>query len=124
MSGTHAESMRAPMGHGAFARSHVRMIVADDENALRRALTQLLTEAGYDVVATASDGVEAVAMAEQLLPNVVILDLRMPGMTGIEAATVLRERLPNMHIIILSAYDDAGLQVVAERIPISAYLVK
>jgi two-component system response regulator YesN len=63
-------------------------------------------------------------MAESLHPDVVLADLRMPRMTGLEVATALRVSSPDVPVIILSAYDDVGLQLAAERIPVAAYLVK
>jgi DNA-binding NarL/FixJ family response regulator len=101
-----------------------RVLLADDEEIILHSLSELLKESGFDVVGAAADGREAVSMAERLHPDVVVADLRMPGLTGLEVATALRESRPEVPVIILSAYDDVGLQLAAERIPVAAYLVK
>jgi DNA-binding NarL/FixJ family response regulator len=106
------------------ASPRVRIVLADDEPVILEALRQLLEELGYDVVGTAADGGKAVELAEQLLPDVMVVDLRMPVLTGIEVASVLGISCPTLPVIVLSAYDDAGLQLAAERVPVSAYLVK
>ena len=101
-----------------------RVLLADDEEIILHSLSELLKESGFTVVGAAQDGEAAVAMAESLHPDVVLADLRMPRMTGLEVATALRESCPDVPVIILSAYDDVGLQLAAERIPVAAYLVK
>ena len=103
---------------------NLRVALADDEGLIVESLERLLVESGYDVVGTAADGPGAVDMAERLRPDVLLLDLRMPGLTGIEVAALLQKTLPALRVIILSAYDDAGLQLAAERVPVAAYLVK
>jgi DNA-binding NarL/FixJ family response regulator len=102
----------------------VRVILADDEEVILVALRQLLEASGFDVVGTASDGVAAADLARELHPDVLVADHRMPGMTGIELAVLLRTSVPGLPVIILSAYDDASLQLEAEQVPVSAYLVK
>ena len=116
MTSTHSET-------NASSKS-IRIVVADDEPTILEALRQLLGEAGYVVAGTASDGATAVRLVEELQPDVVLVDYRMPDMTGIEVASALRERAPEVGIVILSAYDDASIQLNAERIRVGAYLVK
>jgi len=101
-----------------------RVLLADDEEIILHSLSELLKESGFDVVGTAPDGEAALSMAESLHPDVLVADLRMPRMTGLEVATALRASRPDLPVIILSAYDDVGLQLAAERIPVAAYLVK
>jgi len=105
-------------------RAATKLVLADDDHRLLQALRELLSEAGYTVLGVAPDGPEAVEMADELRPDVLIVDHRMPGLSGADVATVLKARVPGLPVIILSAYDDAGLQVQAERIPVAAYLVK
>ena len=102
----------------------LRIVVADDDAAILHALRMLLEEAGYTVVGTATDGPETLALVEELTPDLLLVDLRMPGLTGLQVAAQLRERMPGLQVIVLSAYDDAGLQLAAERIPVAGYLVK
>ena len=69
-------------------------------------------DAGYDVVGEAGDGAAGLAMICEARPDVVLLDLRMPGMGGVEVARQLRERFPNVRVIMFSAYADLGLQSI------------
>lgn len=86
----------------------IRILVVDDDPGLRRELTLLLGEAGYDVVAEAASGCQGVALARLTRPDVVISDLRMPGdINGLDLAAELGGEVP---VIILTAYDDQGLQ--------------
>jgi DNA-binding NarL/FixJ family response regulator len=101
-----------------------RVLLADDDETILGALRGLLEEFGFDVVGTAPDGVAAVSLAETLRPDVMLADLRMPHLTGFEVAAALQESCPDVPVIILSAYDDAGLQLAAELIPVAGYLVK
>jgi DNA-binding NarL/FixJ family response regulator len=105
-------------------RQAPRIVLADDAPTLLEALRQLLQEAGYDVVGTGTDGEQAIALVDALQPDLLIADLRMPKHNGLDVARLLHERRPDLPVIILSAYDDPGLQMEAERIPVAAFLVK
>jgi DNA-binding NarL/FixJ family response regulator len=85
----------------------IRIVLADDHAMLRQGTTELLRrEPDLDVIGEAADGAEAIALACQLRPDVVIMDIRMPGMSGIEATRQLRDRLPDVRVLVLSAHDD------------------
>jgi DNA-binding NarL/FixJ family response regulator len=101
-----------------------RVLLADDEPAMLAALQGLLEAAGYQVVGAVADGEAAVEAAVRLRPDVVLADLRMPGLTGTEVATVLSQLAPGVAVAVLSAYDDVAAQVTAERSPVVAFLVK
>jgi DNA-binding NarL/FixJ family response regulator len=101
-----------------------RVLLVDDERAIREALGDLLNEAGFDVVGMASDGAEAVELAAKLRPAVVLMDLRMPRMDGIEAARHIKVADPATQIVILSAYEDDSLQDGAQDVGVARYLVK
>lgn len=101
-----------------------RLVLVDDDAALRRALHELLVDAGFDVVGEAGDGAAGLAVISAVGPDVVLLDLRMPGMGGVEMARQLRERSPNVRIIMFSAYADLGLQSILSDLGVSAYLIK
>lgn len=105
-------------------RAGVRVVLADDEPTILDALVQLLGKAGYQVVGIAIDGASALKTVEDLRPDVLVVDFRMPGVTAIDVAARLRARVPEVRVIILSADDDANLQMAAERVPVAAYLVK
>jgi len=101
-----------------------RVLVVDDDQGFREMLRDFLVDDGFDVVGEAGDGEEAVALTEQLLPEVVLMDLRMPRMDGIEATRVIKAARPTTQVIILSAYEDPGLKRGAEEVGVYCYLIK
>lgn len=87
-----------------------RVLVVDDAPSLRELLSVLLeVEDDFEVVGTAADGARALELADALEPDVVLLDLAMPGMDGMKALPALRARLPWARIVIFSAYDVSAL---------------
>lgn len=101
----------------------LRVLIADDEALHNLALTSQLETLGHQVVATASNGREAVELARQTKPDLAFLDIRMPTMTGPEAAhEIAAERAIPM--IILSAYSDTRTVEEAIKAPVFHYLVK
>lgn len=101
----------------------LRFLIADDEALHNLALTSQLEALGHEVVATASNGKEAVELARDKRPDAAVLDIRMPVMTGPEAAHQIHQDRP-IPIIILSAYSDNRTVEEATRSPIFHYLVK
>ena len=102
----------------------IRVLVVDDDSAVRTVLAELLREEGFDVVGRASDGIEGVSLALSLSPDVVLLDVRMPRMGGIEAAREILSHLPNVRIVMLSAYHNGSLKADAQAAGASTFLVK
>jgi DNA-binding NarL/FixJ family response regulator len=101
-----------------------RILIVDDHPLTRQALSGLLAGSGFDVVGEAADGVEAIALAEQLLPDLVILDLTMPGMDGLEALPYVREASPDTEIVMLTAAEDDANLLAAIRGGAAGYLLK
>ncbi len=101
----------------------LRFLIADDEALHNLALTSQLEALGHEVVATASNGREAVELAREKKPDMAILDIRMPVMTGPEAAHEIHRDRP-IPIVILSAYSDRRTVDEATRSPVFHYLVK
>lgn len=100
-----------------------RVIVADDESLVRADLREALTELGYLVVGEVGDGQSAVSMARELDPDVVVMDIKMPGMDGIEAARALtHERIAP--VVLLTAYSQKDLIERAKEAGVVGYLVK
>ncbi|MFL7808660.1 MAG: ANTAR domain-containing response regulator [Anaerolineae bacterium] len=100
-----------------------RVIVADDESLVRVDLREALTELGYLVVGEVGDGQSAVNMARELDPDVVVMDIKMPGMDGIEAARILtQERVAP--VVLLTAYSQTDLIERAKEAGVVGYLVK
>ena len=100
------------------------MLLAEDDELDRRLLKELLEAEGVAVVGEAGDGHEAVELASALEPDVVLMDIRMPGMNGLEAARILDRSLPFTQVIILTAYDGPLPVRSAQDAGVYAYLVK
>lgn len=99
-----------------------RIIVAEDESLIRMDIVSTLIEAGYDVIAEAGDGEEAVAKATELLPDLVVMDVKMPKMDGISAAKKLAElRIP---VVMLTAFSDTDIVKSASDAGAMAFVVK
>jgi DNA-binding NarL/FixJ family response regulator len=82
-----------------------RVLLVDDAPAIRNAIRGVLEDAGIEVVGEAPDGVQGVAMAGSLRPDVVLMDLRMPTADGFEATAQIVKDLPGVRVVVLSAYE-------------------
>ncbi len=103
----------------------VRVLIADDQSVFIRGLGVVLSIGGrIEVVAVAEDGEEAIARAVELVPDVVLLDVRMPGVNGIEAARVISRQVPVTKIIMLTASDDEDDLFDALKAGATGYLRK
>jgi DNA-binding NarL/FixJ family response regulator len=103
----------------------VRVLVADDQRVVREGLAMLLgVLPDVEVVGSACDGIEAVAMAADLLPDTVLMDLRMPRCDGVEATRLLRERVPQTKVVVLTTYTDDRSVIDALRACARGYLTK
>ena len=101
----------------------MRILVAEDETIIRLDLRALLERAGFEVCAEARDGVEAVELARSELPDVAVLDVKMPKVDGIEAARRILEERP-IPIVMLTAYGQDELVQRAAEVGVFGYLVK
>jgi response regulator NasT len=101
----------------------MRILIAEDETIIRLDVRTLLEKAGHEVVAEARDGQEAVALAEQHDPELIVMDVRMPHLDGIEAARQITDRKP-VPIVMLTAYAEQDLVTRASEAGAFAYLVK
>jgi DNA-binding NarL/FixJ family response regulator len=103
----------------------IRVLVVDDHALYRRGLEMVLSaEDDIDIVGEASDGLDAIAKAEQLLPDVVLLDLRMPRRSGIQACAEIKRAAPLTRIVILTMSDDEADLFEAVRAGANGYLLK
>jgi two-component system, NarL family, invasion response regulator UvrY len=104
--------------------SRPRVLVADDHPMLRAALVDLLVQAGFEVAGEAADGADAVALAKELEPDVVLMDLRMPVLGGLDATRLIKDACPDIQVVLLTAFESPALQQQAEEAGCFAYLVK
>jgi len=112
----------AEPGRGA---DPIRVLIADDHALFRRGLEMVLQgEPGLELVGEASDGQEAVQLATEVVPDVVLMDIRMPKITGIEAARQMKEVAPSAKIVMLTISDEEEDLFEAIRAGASGYLLK
>jgi DNA-binding NarL/FixJ family response regulator len=103
----------------------IRVVVADDQPVVRDGLTMLLGLLdGIDVIGAAADGVEAVAVARETSPDVVLMDLRMPRQDGVEATREIRSTLAHTQVLILTTYADDESLFPALQAGARGYLTK
>ena len=102
----------------------LRLMLADDNAPVRRSLKTLLEREGFNVVVEASDGEQAVSLAFQHRPDVVLLDLSMPHLNGIEAARQIHKALPETRTIILTVHREYHYVVRALEAGVRGYILK
>ncbi|MEP6665508.1 MAG: response regulator transcription factor [Nocardioidaceae bacterium] len=106
-------------------REPIRVVVVDDQELFRRGLIMLIAaEDDIDVVGEASDGDEATELAARTVPDVVLMDVRMPKRSGIEACSTIKEVAPSANIIMLTVSDEEGDLYDAIKNGASGYLLK
>jgi len=103
----------------------IRILVADDHLIIRQGIRLILeTEDGFELVGEAADGVEAIRLCAELHPDVVLMDLRMPGMDGLTAIEHLHEEQPQVAVVILTTFNEDDLMMRGLRAGAKGYLLK
>lgn len=103
----------------------IRILLADDHTVMRAGTRRILEdEPDIVVVGEASDGAEAIRLAEDMLPNIVVLDIGMPNIDGIRVCHTLRARWPELRILILTGHDNDTLVRTLHRMGVEGYLLK
>ncbi len=103
----------------------MRILVVDDQRLMREGLATILNlEPDMEVVGTAIDGRDAYAKVTELQPDVVLMDIRMPGMDGVEGAELILRHFPEMKVLILTTFDDAELILRVLEKGVHGYLLK
>ena len=103
----------------------IRILVADDHTLFRKGLRSLLEHlTGMEVVGEAATGSEAVTLAEELVPDVVLMDIKMPGLSGIEATKRVLQENPHIGIILVTMFDDAESVFSGMRAGARGYVLK
>ena len=111
---------RAPRG----SSSALRVLIADDYEAVRLGLSAILRSAGMEVCAQASNGEEAVEKSIELSPDLIILDISMPGIGGVEAARQIRVVLPDVPILFFTMHNTPQLLAIAKSVGAQGFVTK
>jgi DNA-binding NarL/FixJ family response regulator len=107
------------------SRETLRVLIADDHALFRRGLEMVLEkETDIEVVGEATDGIQAVEKAQELMPDVILMDVRMPRNTGIEATKQIKELLPYVQILVLTISDEEADLYESIKAGASGYLLK
>jgi len=103
----------------------IRILIVEDQELIRQSLEIILSsQPGLFVAGLAGDGREAVEMAEALSPDVILLDIRMPGMDGVSACRIIKEKHPGIKVIVLTTFDDDEYVFDAIKYGANGYLLK
>ncbi len=103
----------------------IRVVLVDDHTLVRSGIRRLVEEfAGFEVIAEASDGREAVRLARQLLPEIALLDIAMPGLNGLDATALITKGTPQVKVVVLSMHADEHYVLEALRAGALGYVVK
>jgi DNA-binding NarL/FixJ family response regulator len=102
----------------------VRLLIAEDTEHVRKMLVDILSLHGFEIVAEAEDGEGAVEAVDEADPDVVVMDLKMPGVDGLEAARRIRAHRPDQQVILYSAYVDDVVQSRAREAGVAVCIPK
>ncbi len=102
----------------------IRLLLAEDHVLVRQSLRAFLESAGLEVVGEASDGAEAVRLAHELHPDIVLMDLHLPVMNGVEATRRIRLQQPEARVIALTAYNEKAYQRALNEAGAHAFVLK
>lgn len=103
----------------------IRVLIADDHAVVRKGLRSLLTSKyGVEVVGEANNGIEAIRVARELRPDVILMDMVMPGKNGIEATQEIKRELPGSRVLILTSFSDEEQIIAAVRAGAAGYVLK
>lgn len=102
----------------------LRLVLADDHRTLREGLRLSLEDHGFSVVGEAGNGVDAVRLAVEARPDVVLMDVTMPVLDGLEATRMIRQRAPESQVVVLTMHDEAEVKAKALQAGAAGYLVK
>ena len=113
------------MRASCLGKKTIRVLLVDDQPAVRQGLRiRLVLEPDVEVVGEAGDGAGAISLAQSLRPDVILMDVKMPGMDGISTVRTLRALAPESAVVILSLYDDASTRAGAEEAGAAAFVAK
>ena len=103
----------------------VKLLIADDHTIFRQGLSSLLRKSNkVEIVAEVSNGLEAWVRTQEMLPDIAILDIRMPGMDGLQVAEMVLQNEISTHIILLTMHDEATIAVKSNKLQVKGYVLK
>lgn len=102
----------------------MRVVITDDDPLARRALRDALQERGFHVIADAADGREAVELGIHYRPDVILMDIVMPGLDGVQATAQLQDRAPEVRVLLLTRSADAEMAVAGLRVGAAGFMRK
>lgn len=103
----------------------IRILIAEDHTIVRQGLSALLrSESDFDVVGEASDGLEAIALVDKTIPDVVLMDVAMRNLNGLEATRSIKKRFPQIKVLVLTMYDNEEMIFQILKAGASGYLIK
>jgi DNA-binding NarL/FixJ family response regulator len=102
----------------------MKILLVDDHDAIRQVLRQQLEESGFDICGEAVDGVQAVAKAKELRPELILLYRSMPKLDGVGVVTVLKKEMPDVHIILLTLYVEPADSFAIDELGVDMVLAK
>lgn len=106
-----------------FQKSTCKILVAEDDYLISEEIIRSLKQKGFEIIAEAADGLEAVKMTKEIHPDVILMDIKMPGIDGLEAGRQIQSTCPTP-IVIITAYDNQKLVDEASSAGVGAFLVK
>lgn len=113
------------MRASCVGKKTIRVLLVDDQPQVRRGLKMRLgLEPDVEIAGEAGDGAAAVALADELRPDIVLMDVEMPGMDGISATQELRAVAPHSAVVILTLYDDAATRARAKEAGAASFVAK
>ena len=111
--------------HGSAYMGKIKVLVADDHTILRQGIKALLdNQEGIEVIGEAKDGREALAIIEETLPDVILMDIAMPGLNGLEATRRIKKKFPRMKVLVLTMYTNEEYIFQILNAGANGYLVK
>ena len=102
----------------------IRVLLADDHQVVRRGIRDFLIEGGFEIVAEAENGDEALRLIDEIQPDVAVLDIQMPGRSGIEVVKAVRDKNLPVGLLILTSYDDDPFIMAALEAGVNGYVLK
>lgn len=103
----------------------IRVLIAEDQELIRQSIEIMLTnKPDIAIVGTAENGTETIRLARKLIPDVILMDIRMPGIDGVECTEIIKESMPKVKIIVLTTFDDDEYVFNALKNGASGYLLK